>query len=117
MNAIGYCHSLGVVHRDLKPENMIYDESNDGALKIIDFGTSVEYDKKKAMLHAMLFFIHAKDVEPDTNFNDLIIKSNYGAKELKEIEQPLKNIALWINKAIAFMFHMPRCKSVRKLYI
>jgi serine/threonine protein kinase len=36
------------VHRDLKPENLIYDEDNDNALKIIDFGTSVEYDKKKA---------------------------------------------------------------------
>jgi serine/threonine protein kinase len=47
LQAISYCHSLGVVHRDLKPENLIYDEDNDNALKIIDFGTSVEYDKKK----------------------------------------------------------------------
>ena len=47
LGAIAYCHSLGVVHRDLKPENLIYDEANDNAMKIIDFGTSVEYDKKK----------------------------------------------------------------------
>lgn len=53
LQAITYCHSLGVVHRDLKPENVIYDEQNDNALKIIDFGTSVEYDKRKAQLKAM----------------------------------------------------------------
>jgi len=53
LQAISYCHSLGVVHRDLKPENLIYDEENDNALKIIDFGTSVEYDKKKVQLKQM----------------------------------------------------------------
>lgn len=41
-----------MVHRDLKPENIIYDES-DNSLKIIDFGTSVEYDKKKEQLKQM----------------------------------------------------------------
>ena len=40
------------MHRDLKPENIIYDEG-DGTLKIIDFGTSVEYDKKKEQLKQM----------------------------------------------------------------
>lgn len=50
--AVAYCHKLGVVHRDLKPENIIYDES-DQTLKIIDFGTSVEYDKKKEQLKTM----------------------------------------------------------------
>lgn len=52
LQAISYCHNLGVVHRDLKPENIIYDES-DNSLKIIDFGTSVEYDKKKEQLKQM----------------------------------------------------------------
>lgn len=36
----------------MKPENIIYDES-DSSLKIIDFGTSVEYDAKKESLKQM----------------------------------------------------------------
>eukprot|EP00826_Nyctotherus_ovalis_P009644 TRINITY_DN12549_c0_g1_i17.p1 TRINITY_DN12549_c0_g1~~TRINITY_DN12549_c0_g1_i17.p1 ORF type:complete len:465 (-),score=107.05 TRINITY_DN12549_c0_g1_i17:44-1438(-) len=37
--AINHCHHLGIIHRDLKPENIMY--SNNGALKIIDFGLSM----------------------------------------------------------------------------
>ncbi|XP_074282019.1 calcium-dependent protein kinase 20 [Silene latifolia] len=36
------CHSLGVMHRDLKPENFLFvDDTEDSALKTIDFGLSV----------------------------------------------------------------------------
>eukprot|EP00828_Plagiopyla_frontata_P013384 TRINITY_DN1790_c0_g1_i9.p1 TRINITY_DN1790_c0_g1~~TRINITY_DN1790_c0_g1_i9.p1 ORF type:complete len:334 (+),score=57.65 TRINITY_DN1790_c0_g1_i9:144-1145(+) len=39
IDAIAYCHSMGVAHRDLKPENLLYSSPDKGAiLKISDFG-------------------------------------------------------------------------------
>ncbi|OQR82909.1 calcium/calmodulin-dependent protein kinase [Achlya hypogyna] len=39
LEAIGYCHSLGVVHRDLKPENILLtSKADNSAIKIADFG-------------------------------------------------------------------------------
>lgn len=41
IDAIRYCHSIGVIHRDLKPENLLYATNEDGApLKITDFGVA-----------------------------------------------------------------------------
>lgn len=41
VDAIRYCHSIGVIHRDLKPENLIYLNNEEGApLKITDFGVA-----------------------------------------------------------------------------
>ena len=43
LESVGYCHGLEppVVHRDLKPENFLFvTESDDAAVKIIDFGLS-----------------------------------------------------------------------------
>ena len=41
VDAIRYCHSIGVIHRDLKPENLIYLNEEEGApLKITDFGVA-----------------------------------------------------------------------------
>ena len=39
VDAIRYCHGLGVLHRDLKPENLLYVSKDEHAiLKISDFG-------------------------------------------------------------------------------
>jgi calcium/calmodulin-dependent protein kinase I len=41
IDAIRYCHSIGVIHRDLKPENLLYATNEEGApLKITDFGVA-----------------------------------------------------------------------------
>ena len=37
VEAIGHCHSKGVVHRDLKPENLLYADEGD-VIKLADFG-------------------------------------------------------------------------------
>ena len=39
VDAIRYCHSMGVVHRDLKPENLLFSSPEaDAVVKISDFG-------------------------------------------------------------------------------
>lgn len=41
VDAIRYCHGIGVIHRDLKPENLIYVNEEEGApLKVTDFGVA-----------------------------------------------------------------------------
>lgn len=50
LKATAYCHAQGIVHRDLKPENLLFDADEDNSLKLIDFGTSVAYDKKRDKL-------------------------------------------------------------------
>lgn len=49
LEAICYCHKMGVCHRDLKPENFIF-ESKDSMsdLKVIDFGLSKIFDAPKS---------------------------------------------------------------------
>jgi len=39
VDAIRYCHEMGIAHRDLKPENLLYSSPDPSAtLKITDFG-------------------------------------------------------------------------------
>lgn len=41
LQALQYCHSLGVAHRDVKPENILYSDFSDSAcIKLTDFGLS-----------------------------------------------------------------------------
>jgi calcium-dependent protein kinase len=50
LSAVMYCHSNNIVHRDLKPENIILQSDKDNSpLKIIDFGTSVQFNPKRKM--------------------------------------------------------------------
>lgn len=48
VSTVKYMHEAGIVHRDLKPDNILFeDESPSSRLKIIDFGTSMLYEKGK----------------------------------------------------------------------
>ena len=40
IDALAYCHSLGIIHRDIKPENLLLQDKDVGisSLKIADFG-------------------------------------------------------------------------------
>jgi len=45
MNAVCHCHSLNICHRDLKPENLLFLNSSNDSLKVIDFGLSRIFDE------------------------------------------------------------------------
>lgn len=47
VNAIQYCHSLGIIHRDLKLENILLDENDH--VKICDFGFARQTDKNQML--------------------------------------------------------------------
>ena len=48
ISAVLYCHQKGIVHRDLKPENILMEDPNSFSnLKVIDFGTSRNFQNKK----------------------------------------------------------------------
>lgn len=44
LQCVNYCHSNQVMHRDLKPENILLEDNKDyNQIKIIDFGSSVDF--------------------------------------------------------------------------
>lgn len=50
LSAVYYCHTNNIVHRDLKPENILYESKHsDALLKIIDFGTSRNFNINQKM--------------------------------------------------------------------
>jgi len=50
LSALVYCHSKGICHRDIKPENILFEhESNEGEIKLIDFGLSRKYNDQEKM--------------------------------------------------------------------
>ena len=53
MNALSVVHGKGIIHRDIKPENIIL--SNDGSIKLIDFGSArYSMGEKSQSLDVML---------------------------------------------------------------
>jgi calcium-dependent protein kinase len=50
LSALVYCHAKGISHRDIKPENILFEnESNEGEIKLIDFGLSRKYNEEEKM--------------------------------------------------------------------
>lgn len=50
VSALLYCHKKGICHRDIKPENILFEhESNEGEIKLIDFGLSRKYNAQEKM--------------------------------------------------------------------
>ncbi|KAF5837173.1 kinase-like domain-containing protein [Dunaliella salina] len=47
LEALAYCHSLGVMHRDIKPENIMFTDRTRGAMvKLTDFGLSTMFSSE-----------------------------------------------------------------------
>lgn len=50
LSALVYCHGKGISHRDIKPENILFEkETNEGEIKLIDFGLSKKYNEEEKM--------------------------------------------------------------------
>ena len=48
LKAVLFLHHNGIIHRDIKPENIVFVEQNNfNALKLIDFGLSIQQNARK----------------------------------------------------------------------
>jgi len=60
-DALMYCHSKNVIHRDIKPENILI--SDDGTLKIADFGWSVHATGRRRTMCGTLDYLPPEMVQ------------------------------------------------------
>jgi calcium-dependent protein kinase len=69
LQAISYCHENNVAHRDLKPENLLLDSKHNNTIKVIDFGTSSEFEAGSKMkeIYGTAYYIAPEVLSFDYN--------------------------------------------------
>ena len=60
--ALEHLHDKNIIYRDLKPENILFEhESNEGEIKLIDFGLSRKYhaqEKMQTVIQEIICFLN-----------------------------------------------------------
>ena len=54
LEAIEYCHSMGVFHRDIKSRNILAHPQN-GRIKLIDFGCAAEFTNETYVIFSGIY--------------------------------------------------------------
>uniref|UniRef100_A0A453M0A8 non-specific serine/threonine protein kinase n=1 Tax=Aegilops tauschii subsp. strangulata TaxID=200361 RepID=A0A453M0A8_AEGTS len=69
VGVVEVCHSMGVMHRDLKPENFLFvDQTEEAALKTIDFGLSVFFRPGELLVNLFETFSTVISANVDLNY-------------------------------------------------
>lgn len=56
MEAISYCHSLGIAHRDIKPDNILFSSNSNSLaqIKLADFGQASSFSPGKGSMQGIV---------------------------------------------------------------
>lgn len=74
VRAVKACHSLKVMHRDIKPDNFLFVNSEDGPLKIIDFGLSTFFKPAGILVVLQYIFICIYIFKMSWTINTVVLK-------------------------------------------
>lgn len=73
VDAVRYCHELGIVHRDIKPENLLMTTRGpDAILKLADFGISKILTEEMLNTNCGTPIYMAPEIWQSQNYNEKV---------------------------------------------